>query len=58
MIPARAVALFSIGIVTGTTPAKGMQPEKRHGLVRTSALFDLNLTTRGRSGGSKPTCSR
>ena len=52
MIHARADALFSLGIVTGIAPAKGMQPDKHHSLFLSSALFDLNLTTRGRSSCS------
>ena len=58
VIPARAVALFSIGIVTGTTLVNGMQPNKHHGLFLSSALIDLIFTTYRRSGGFKPTCSR
>ena len=58
VIPARADALFGLGIVTGTTPANGTQPDKHRRLFRSSALFDLNLTIYGRSGGFKPTCSR
>ena len=57
-MPARADALFDRGIVTGIAPANDMQPDKHHGLFRSSALFDLILTTYGRSSGFKPTCSR
>ena len=53
-MPARADALFDRGIVTGIAPANDMQPDKHHGLFRSSALFDLILTTYGRSGGFKP----
>jgi hypothetical protein len=52
VIHARADALFGLGIVTGIAPAKGMQPDKHHSLFLSSALFDLNLTTRGRSSCS------
>ena len=44
-MPARADALFDRGIVTGIAPANDMQPDKHHGLFRSSALFDLILTT-------------
>ena len=57
-MPARADALFDRGIVTVIAPANDMQPDKHHGLFLSSALFDLILTTYGRSGGFKPTCSR
>lgn len=58
VIPARAAALFGIGIVTDTEPANGTPLDKHHGRFLSSALFDLILTTHGRSSSFKPTCSR
>jgi hypothetical protein len=51
VIPARADALFGLGIVTGITPANGTQPDKHRRLFRSSALFDFDLTSYGRSSG-------
>ena len=58
VIPARADALFGLGIVTGTTSADGTQPDKHRRFFYNSALFDFDLTSYGRSSGFKPTCSR